>query len=303
MKNKLISFSIQNIKPFAQNKTFDVDIDKINFYTITGEIGSGKSNIIKSLELFQFLLVNSYKLFSFVSSEKYAVYLDKPINFKLIFKIKDKIYRYEFSIIKNIIIKESLIISDNNKPIEIVFNRTKKNITVKGYKASNFKLVKPTELLMSYLAYNKNENFLEIYNFLTKEIIIKRDIKDCEEYLLSEYSSYFNQQISSLKSLYELFKKEKNIFNDLKKEYNLFFNKNINFKDKKSSSYKAFILLFLIKYSQLTGKTIILDNLDNYLNYSFLIKLINLENFQLIGVCNTIENFYSNKIKKYIIFT
>ena len=146
MKISLIEFSVENFKIFQKRITFSMFARKskhtfdsngenlLKTSLIYGPNASGKSSLLQAFVLLRRGIINStnnpegsilpYQPF-LLSSEK-----DKPVFLEVIFSLKEKIFKYNFSFLKNEIITENLfeiLVTGKEKKILI---RKKQDIKV-----------------------------------------------------------------------------------------------------------------------------------------------------------------------------
>jgi AAA15 family ATPase/GTPase len=124
MKVSLIEFSIENYKIFKNKVTFSTiarksahtfeNNDEVLLKTslIYGPNASGKSTLLDALTVMKILVLNSAVIQEGMPLPYHKFLLsdvkDVPIAWELIFSLDKKIFKYSFSILNNIILKETL---------------------------------------------------------------------------------------------------------------------------------------------------------------------------------------------------
>ena len=129
----LISFSIENFLSIKEKVVFSMEatkfksdnlinnsiklsqIELLKSAVIFGPNGSGKSNIIFAMKKMRDIVDGSLKNYNLTPFKFDAIYNEKPSIFEVKFLYKDVIYRYGFSIEKDIVVEEWLYYK-KNKP-------------------------------------------------------------------------------------------------------------------------------------------------------------------------------------------
>lgn len=140
----LVEFSVKNFKSFKEKQTLSmvaakkdktlpqnlipVDIpglrntNLLKSAVIYGANASGKSNLIKAFDyFFNFVLKASLetKLTSPIDITPFALdeeSKNEPVEFEILFILDNKLHQYGFSLTKDIVLEEWLIVCNNNKP-------------------------------------------------------------------------------------------------------------------------------------------------------------------------------------------
>ena len=282
--NKILSINFKNFGPFKTEKNIDFDNEKINFYSITGEMSVGKTKIIKLIDLVQAII----KYDNQTSINKYLYDDTKPFEFEITAQIDGNIYKYKIKIKDTIVTQEQLTSIHNGEIVEL-FERRKKVLRIHNHSVK-FE-IGTRELLLNYLKKQK-KIFLDIYNFITEEILIKYQITEKEILNLygKEFCLYFNNLTELLKYINKdtqflfLYKHFKNVM--LKKEIN-----------RLSTEFQFILVILMIFYAKQKNKILIIDNFDTFLNYNCIINLLKFETLQIIFACNTFEYFYHKNIQ------
>ncbi len=181
-----------------KNNNFKIEgVNLIKSLIVYGRNASGKSNIFKAFDAFNYLIKNSDK---FKHGENIPTYepftfeksiLGYPVEFEICFIAKDKIkYRYSVRFDEKQFLNESLFFWPNGVESKL-FNRDLENFSFgeyyKGEKASIQKDLLCNQLYLSKSA-TKNVQFLkEVFIFLTKYLIVST--VHAEEYDRSLISS------------------------------------------------------------------------------------------------------------------
>ncbi len=124
MPISIIEFSVENFKIFKKKTTFSMltkkskqsfsknDYNLLRTSLIYGPNASGKTSILEALGILREVILTSTN----VSEDSYLPHFpfmlsdteDKPTFYEIVFSIKNKIFRYNFSILKNKIFTENL---------------------------------------------------------------------------------------------------------------------------------------------------------------------------------------------------
>ncbi|MBR4507383.1 MAG: AAA family ATPase [Alphaproteobacteria bacterium] len=137
-----LNFKIKNYRSIGQEIVVDFaisDSQKISAYSevngkainniacIVGPNASGKSNILKGIVLFLRYMCRSYSIPSFRDASLFDTHFcckGQPIEFSTEFIDDDTQYKYEISILNNVVLKETFsVLNEDTKRYNIVFKR------------------------------------------------------------------------------------------------------------------------------------------------------------------------------------
>ncbi|MDD3287179.1 MAG: ATP-binding protein [Bacteroidales bacterium] len=343
----LINFTVGNFRSIKEKQTLSMEASSITEFkervitngkykilpsaAIYGANSSGKSNLIKAIEKFKNLIVNSNKLNStdLLDIEPFLLNTKtekEPSYFEIELFIDNDIYRYGFSADSKKIYEEWLYERKEGKGVErCLFIRTKNGIGVEKYFKEGEGLEEKTRdnaLFLSVVDNNNGEIAKKVFFEINNLIIvsgIEHDIFSNLTNIMCDNSSKVKAGINSLLNTFDLgfheFKIPRNkelakvikaytIHNKYDDNGNIVGKTQLNMlKNESSGTNKLFDLITFIYVTLRVGFTLVIDELDAKLHPILTRRLITLfndpksnsGNAQLIFATHD-SNLLSNKI-------
>ena len=198
----LVEFKFENFRSFKNEAYFSMKPSSLNgnnkntiltnlkkipqIYRTAGIFGanaSGKSNIIKAFQLFNFLIKTSFKseINDLINEDRYVLddeNTHKPTSFEISFIYNNNLYKYGITYVPSEILKEFLTytdISENGSAREnIVFLREAgKELKAKNISQSWINELAPNRLFLSEIVNNRrstDEPIMNTYNYIVNNI-------------------------------------------------------------------------------------------------------------------------------------
>ncbi len=276
----ILEVTIENILSFKDKVTFDFT----NVTAITGNNNSGKTNLLKILNLVSLMIKNN------TNNLNSFMYNNDISSFEITFITKDKKYTYSFTFTKNNIIKEYLYCYED-KVKTIIYRRDNNNY---DFQEESLKAISNRVLNNRlFLSYSKDlEKLKDIYHFLTYNIGVCFDINNLIELSFKIYIKDINNKLKPY--ILDFFKKidiniidykvtpiklGENIGYSTKFKHTLS-NKNyiIDYGDEALSIRYIFALIPFVLRSVEENKVLIIDDLDSILDNKIIIEIINMFN-------------------------
>ena len=276
----ILEVTIENILSFKDKVTFDFT----NVTAITGNNNSGKTNLLKILNLVILMIKNN------TNNLNSFMYNNDISSFEITFITKDKKYTYSFTFTKNNIIKEYLYCYED-KVKTIIYRRDNNNY---DFQEESLKAISNRVLNNRlFLSYSKDlEKLKDIYHFFTYNIGVCFDINNLIELSFKIYIKDINNKLKPY--ILDFFKKidiniidykvtsiklGENIGYSTKFKHTLS-NKNyiIDYGDEALSIRYIFALIPFVLRSVEENKVLIIDDLDSILDNKIIIEIINMFN-------------------------
>jgi len=180
-----LSFLANSKKDSGEYKKISVEDGRYKLYpfsAIYGANASGKTNVIKALNDFQYFVMTSNRA---ELDEPLSVYkpfkldkasLESPTEFSIEFVTNGMRYRYSIAFTKTKVINEELYFFPNVQSV-LLFHRdedlnVKYGSSFKGEKKSLEVFLLPNKLFLSLVANSKNNILDDVYRFFRDEIVI-----------------------------------------------------------------------------------------------------------------------------------
>lgn len=276
----ILEVTIENILSFKDKVTFDFT----NVTAIIGNNNSGKTNLLKILNLVSLMIKNN------TNNLNSFMYNNDISSFEITFITNDKKYTYGFTFTKNNIIKEYLYCYEDK--VKTIIYRRDNNYY--DFQEESLKAISNRVLNNRlFLSYSKDlEKLKDIYHFLTYNIGVCFDINNLIELSFKIYIKDINNKLKPY--ILDFFKKidiniidykvtsiklGENIGYSTKFKHTLS-NKNyiIDYGDEALSIRYIFALIPFVLRSIEENKVLIIDDLDSILDNKIIIEIIDMFN-------------------------
>jgi len=290
-----------------------------------------KTSILEAIFLVKNIILGNFQIFMNFNISKHKFFIDRPIEFELIFWYKSKLFKYQLKLdhkdLKWVVTYEKLTKIENKKQ-NVLFVRSGKNIKISWMSSDQIKKLNiHPQISLIASCYLFLKDITEVYEYFQK-ISLLEPLNIFKWYWSPHYTLlpkwleiiFSNQNLK--KKLIDYFKKADLTITDIIIEkvllpwkgqrYTLNFKHNINWKEfdlnisEESSGTLEFLwYLSYFLYLQINwGGVILIDELDSHLHPYLLNNLIKLvisevnKNIQVIFTTHDISILYEKSLAK-----